>query len=63
MPVSTRKNKDGSYSNRTPGGLKGKHMTKKNAVAQKRLLNAIEHNPNFVPRHRKKLHAAVTKKY
>jgi len=48
MPVSTRKVK-GGYQNRTPHGVKGKHMTKRNAMRQKRLLNAIEHNPGFMP--------------
>lgn len=46
MPVTTRKVK-GGFENRTPGGVKAKHSTKKNVEAQKRLLNAIEHNPNF----------------
>ena len=41
MPVTTTK-KNG-YTNRTPGGVKGRGMTKKNAKAQKRLLNAVEH--------------------
>ena len=63
MPVSIKKNKGGSYRVSTPGGVKAKHTTKAKAKAQERLLNAVEHNPNFVPRHRKKLHAAVTKKY
>lgn len=52
MPVTTRKVK-GGYSNRTPGGVKGKKMTKKNAMAQKRLLNAVEHS-NWRPTKRKK---------
>jgi len=42
MPVTTTKT-DG-YTNRTPGGVKGRGMTKKNAMAQKRLLNAVEHS-------------------
>jgi hypothetical protein len=51
MPVTTRKVK-GGYQNRTPGGVKGKRMTKKNALSQKRLLNAIDHG--WKPTKRKK---------
>ena len=43
MPVTTRKGKGGGYTNATPGGVKGRHMTRKNAEKQKRLLNAIDH--------------------
>jgi len=43
MPVTTTKEKDGTYTNRTPGGVKGKHMTLRDAHAQMRLLNAIDH--------------------
>lgn len=50
MPVSISKQKGGSYSVRTPHGVKAKHTTKAKAEAQQRLLNAIEHNPNFKPR-------------
>jgi hypothetical protein len=42
MPVKTRKTKTG-YVNSTPGGVKGRGMTKKNAESQKRLLNAVDH--------------------
>jgi hypothetical protein len=42
VPVTTIKTK-GGFMNRTPGGIKGQGMTKKNAVAQKRLLNAVDH--------------------
>lgn len=61
MPVKTTKTKGHGYTNRTPGGVKGRNMTKKNAEAQKRLLNAIEHNPNFKPRH-SKLHKKIMEK-
>lgn len=44
MPVKTRKTKSGCYSNSTPNGVKGKCMTKKDAVAQKHILNAVEHS-------------------
>lgn len=42
MPVTTRKTAKG-YTNATPGGVKGRGMTKRNAMAQKRLLNAVDH--------------------
>ena len=42
MPVTTSKGK-GGYTNRTPSGVKGRNMTAKNAAAQKRLLNAVDH--------------------
>ena len=51
MPVTTRKTK-GGYQNSTPNGIKGRRMTKKNAMRQKRLLNAIDHG--FAPTKRKK---------
>ncbi len=50
MPVKLRKLKSGKVSVRTPGGVKSKATTLANAKAQERLLNAIEHNPNFKPR-------------
>lgn len=43
MPVKTRKLKSGKYRVRTPGGVKAKGTTKAKAMAQKRLLNAVEH--------------------
>ena len=42
MPVKVRKT-NGGYTVRTPGGVKAKKTTKKKAMAQKRLLNAVEH--------------------
>ena len=42
MPVTTTKT-DHGYTNSTPSGIKGRRMTKENAEAQKRLLNAIDH--------------------
>ncbi len=53
MPVKIKKQKGGSYSVSTPNGTKAKHTTKAKAEAQKRLLNAVEHNPDFHPRHEK----------
>lgn len=52
MPVTVRKVK-GRYRVSTPGGVKATGTTKAKAKAQQRLLNAIEHNPNFKPRKKK----------
>jgi len=54
MPVSIKKNKGGGYSVRTPHGVKAKNTTLAKAKSQERLLNAVEHNPDFVKklRHR-----------
>lgn len=46
MPVTVRKNKK-CYSVKTPHGTKAKCTTKTKAEGQRRLLNAIEHNPDF----------------
>jgi hypothetical protein len=56
MPVSIRKKKGKKtrYTVRTPGGVKAKGTTKAKAKAQKRLLKAIDEDPDFVPRKRKK---------
>ena len=44
MPVSIRKKPGSSrYVVKTPGGVKSKGSTLKNAKAQGRLLNAVEH--------------------
>ena len=48
MPVSVRKTPSGRYSVRThpPGEkshLKARHTSKKKAMAQQRLLNAVDH--------------------
>ena len=42
MPVSVTKT-DGKYRVSTPHGVKSKGSTLRNAMAQKRLLNAVEH--------------------
>lgn len=47
MPYNTTKNKDGSYKTTSPHGVKGYHMTAPNAAAQKKLLQGLEHNPEF----------------
>ncbi len=51
MPVKVKKVGKRSYSVATPGGVKAKHTTMKKAMAQKRLLNAVEHG--FKPTGRK----------
>jgi hypothetical protein len=44
VPVKIQKENDGKgYRTSTPGGVKGRHMTKRDAEAQRRLLNAIDH--------------------
>lgn len=43
MPVTTTKEKGGGYTNKTPGGVKGRGMTLRNAMAQRRLLYGVKH--------------------
>jgi len=50
MPVKIRKVK-GGYRVRTPNGVHAKKTSKKNAMAQARLLRALEHG--WKPRGRK----------
>ena len=50
MPVSISKIASGKYRVRTPNQVHAKGTTLAKAYAQQRLLNAIEHNPNFKPR-------------
>ena len=49
MPAKVTKVK-GGYQVKTPNAVHAKHTTKAKAKSQQRLLNAIEHNPNFKPR-------------
>jgi len=56
MPYKVRKS-NGGYSVTSPHGTKAKRTSKKKAEAQVRLLQAIEHNPDFRPR-KKKHHSA-----
>jgi len=46
MPVTISKKpgKGGKFTVRTPGGMKSKGTSLKNAKAQERLLNAVEHS-------------------
>ena len=48
MPIRITKT-DGKYRVSTPGGTKAKHTTLRKAKAQQRLLNALEHNPDWRP--------------
>jgi hypothetical protein len=54
MPYKVKKN-DGAYSVTSPRGTKAKNTTKKKAESQVRLLQAVEHNPDFKPRGGKKM--------
>lgn len=47
MPVKIAKMKSGGYQVSTPGGVKAKNTTLEKAKGQQRLLNAIDHNPEF----------------
>ena len=53
MPYRIKK-KDGDYEVRSPHGAKAKGTTKKKAEAQVRLLNAIEHDEDFVAKRKKR---------
>lgn len=52
MPTTIRRNKSGRYSVRTPGGVKAKATTKKKALRQKRLLDALDRG--FTPTKRRR---------
>jgi hypothetical protein len=54
MPVKITKESGGRYQVKTPNQVHAKGTTFEKAKAQERLLNAIEHNPDFVPRGSKK---------
>jgi len=47
MPAKIAKMKSGSYQVRTPNAVHAKGTTLEKAKSQQRLLNAIEHNPDF----------------
>ncbi len=49
MPAQISKVSGGGYRVSTPNGVHAKHTTKAKAMKQQRLLNAIDHNPNFKP--------------
>lgn len=48
MPVTIKK-VNGKYQVSTPNGIHSKHTTKTKALAQSRLLNALDHG--FMPTH------------
>lgn len=48
MPVSIRR-KGRCYQVRTPNRVHARCTSRKNAKAQERILNAVEHNPNWRP--------------
>lgn len=51
MPAKvSRSGKGNGFKVTTPGGVKAKNTTRKKAKGQQRLLNALEHNPDFKPR-------------
>jgi hypothetical protein len=50
MPVKIEKLPGDEVRVSTPGGVKAKHTSFQKAMAQKRLLNAVEHNPDFKPK-------------
>ena len=52
MPVKVRRSNEGGYRVSTPHGVKAKNTSKKKAMAQARLLNAVEHG--WKPTGRKK---------
>jgi len=54
MPYKIRKTKSGDYEVRSPNQVHAKHTSKANAEAQVRLLNAIEHNPDFIQKRKTK---------
>lgn len=54
MPYKVSKTKKGDYEVRSPHGVKAKHTTKAKAKAQQRLLYAIEEDPDFIQRRKKK---------
>lgn len=53
MPGKIRKVR-GGYQVATPGGVKAKKTSKAKAEAQVRLLAAIEHDPTFKPKAKKR---------
>jgi len=50
MPVTIKRLPGGKARVSTPHGVKSKHTTMEKAKKQERLLNAIEHDPDFKPR-------------
>jgi phosphatidylserine decarboxylase len=61
MPYSMKKTKSGKYSVSSPNMVHSKGTTKEKAKSQMRLLNAVEHNPNWKPSGRKGFGVGVKK--
>jgi hypothetical protein len=59
MPAKVSKAKGRGYQVRTPNAVHAKHASKKNAKAQARLLNAIDHGYKPSPHYRKKVRHAM----
>ncbi len=49
MPVKITRISKGRYRVSTPGGIKSKSTSKKNALAQERIINAAEAGHPFIP--------------
>jgi len=54
MPYKVRKKDDDKYEVRSPSGVRAKGTSKAKAKAQVRLLNAIEHDEDFVQKRKKR---------
>lgn len=54
MPAKVIPLGNGRYKVVTPNGVHAKNTSFENAKKQQRLLNAVEHNPDFVPNKNKK---------
>lgn len=54
MPYKVRKKDGDKYEVRSPSGVRAKGTSKKKAEAQVRLLNAIEHDEDFVQKRKKR---------
>lgn len=54
MPYKLARQRNHKYTTSSPNGVKGRNMTLGNAKKQIRLLEAIEHNPEFKMKLRKK---------
>jgi len=54
MPYKIRKKDGDKYEVRSPSGVRAKGTTKTKAKAQVRLLNAIEHDEDFVAKRKRR---------
>lgn len=53
MPAKIKKLPNGKYEVRTPNGVHAKGTSLAKAKAQQRLINAIDHNPEFAKKLKK----------